>query len=113
MVSTKAKSKVLIAAHKESFDRTIFQKELQSAKISIPDWEWKDTIPIFNQVLWNEIESASLDNLCKLFLKKSKTEHRAKEDLDNLNQFMDLVAKNLDECKITSIVWGYLFSLMK
>jgi DNA polymerase III alpha subunit (gram-positive type) len=113
-ISNRSKSNVLIAAHNASFDKRIFEQELKKSQISIPKWEWKDTIPIFSRIFKSDnITSCALDELCKKYLNKPQTSHRAKEDLDNLTMLMDLAAKRIGTSKTTSYIWNYFFSLMK
>jgi DNA polymerase III epsilon subunit-like protein len=111
-VSTTAKAKVLIAAHHGHFDKEVFERECKSAQIPVPDWEWRNTIPIFGRAFINDdLKSKSLDYLCQKYLKKSSTAHRAQEDLENLKSLMDIVTKRCDLTKPTSYVWGYFFSI--
>ncbi len=98
-----------MAAHNASYDQRVLETNLTKAGIALPKWEWQNTIPIFERVFQNP-DGNRLDELCKKYLDKPKTEHRAKGDVENLKTLMDLAAKRVDPSKSTSYIWGYFFS---
>jgi DNA polymerase III epsilon subunit-like protein len=102
----------LWGSHNAHFDKSVFERELKNAQISIPNWQWKNTIPIFGRVFAEDnIKSKSLDYLCEKYLKKPSTSHRAKGDLENLQILMRLAAEKIDSSKTTSYIWDYFCSL--
>jgi DNA polymerase III alpha subunit (gram-positive type) len=94
-IESKAKAngkKPLIMAHNSSFDKRMFQNNMEKFKIQLPQWQWVDSMSLIPRLYpaTKAKKQLSLQALSKE-LQLDDVQHRASGDVQNLWEILSII----------------------